>query len=112
MENEEINALMTILLLPASFIGLILLIIGMNNRNNTYRAFVLVWAFLVATLYAIQTVVAEQPMNALGFPLLGIVCWGIISGFQVAHMRMNTRSKRLDEEYEQYKRQANGDSGV
>jgi hypothetical protein len=105
MENQEIYDLMTYLLLPGSLIGFILLVVGMNNRNNTYRAFLLVWALGVTALYAVQTAVAEQPINGMGFPLLGIFCWGIISAFQVAHMRMNSEQKRLNEEYEQYRSQ-------
>lgn len=107
MDNKEIYDLMTLLLLPSSLIGFVMLVVGMGNigKNNAYRAFILFWALGVSALYAVQTAVAEQPVNAMGFPLLGIFCWGIISAFQVGHMRMNSEQQRLTEEYEQYRSQ-------
>lgn len=58
----------------------------------------MVLSALLCAGYLTQHFVYEEPMNFMGFPLAGVVCWGMIGATQILHIRLNNQRRQLDAE--------------
>jgi hypothetical protein len=88
----------------AVFLGFAAILFGLGKigRSNVYRGFMIAFSALICAGYATQHFVYEEPSNFMGFPLMGIVCWGGIGLIQIVHIHLNIQRNRLEAEQKKY----------
>lgn len=104
MNAMEFSLLMSL----AVFVGFAAIVGSLSRigRSNVFRYLMLVYSLLICAGYLTQHFVYEEPPNFMGFPLMGVLCWGVIGLLQILHVRTNNQLRRLEEErrfYEGYK---------
>jgi hypothetical protein len=91
----------------AAIFGFIFMLFGLGEvgYNNVYRVFIMLYAWALAGGYAAQHWLEHKPSDFMGFPLMGIFCWGAIGAMQILHIRMNIRKHAQEEErLQEYRR--------
>jgi len=96
MNNIEFSLLICV----AVCVGFAAILVGFGSigRSNVYRGFMIFYSALICVGYLTQHFVYEEPPNFMGFPLMGIVCWGGIGLMQILHIRLNNQHRRLDQQ--------------
>ena len=80
--------------------GFFLIVVGLGQcgYNNIYRGFMFVYSIALCGGYAAQYWLENKMPDFMGFPLMGIFCWGIIGVFQLAHVKLNNDRRKREED--------------
>jgi len=81
--------------------GFFLMVVALGSwgNSNIYRGIMLVYCLALTSGYAAQYWWEHKEPDFMGFPLMGVFCWGIIGVFQILHIRLNyARQKREQED--------------